>query len=79
MAALKQQLVINDDDHTVPSKSAPQRKLYWQRFWLAAVFSCWGLIQSAMWNFYSPIQQEVKQVRHIETCNGMRTASASTK
>jgi FLVCR family MFS transporter len=62
MAALKQQLVINDDDHTASSASAPQRKLYWQRFWLAAVFSCWGLIQSAMWNFYSPIQQEVKQV-----------------
>ena len=29
-----------------------RRKLYAQRFWLAMVFSAWGLVQSAMWNIY---------------------------
>jgi hypothetical protein len=29
-----------------------RRKLYAQRFWLALVFSAWGLVQSAMWNIY---------------------------
>ena len=55
---MKEGLLINDGHRS----QAAARTLYTRRFWLAFVFSCWGLIQSAMWNFYSPISAEVKQV-----------------
>lgn len=38
------------------------RKLYWQRWWLVAVFSVLGICQSASWNFYSPISGPIKNV-----------------
>jgi FLVCR family MFS transporter len=43
-------------------KQPQDRKLYWQRWWLVAVFSLLGVCQSASWNFYSPISGPVKSV-----------------
>ena len=68
--SLQEKLLINSENDITPttapvSSGAPPAaplRLYPQRFWLAFVFSAWGLVQSAMWNCYSPIQQPIKQV-----------------
>ena len=68
--SLQEKLLINSENGITPttapvSSGAPPAaplRLYPQRFWLAFVFSAWGLVQSAMWNCYSPIQQPIKQV-----------------
>ena len=71
--SLQESLLINrvsgngvcDTPAAVSSGGAPPvapLRVYWQRFWLAFVFSAWGLVQSAMWNCYSPISQPIKQV-----------------
>ena len=46
-----------------PSNGEPPRiRLYWQRWWLCALFSVIGVLQSALWNFYVPISAVVEKL-----------------
>lgn len=40
----------------------PRLEVYWQRWWLVVVFSALGALQSAQWNFYSPISTSVTAI-----------------
>jgi len=54
-----QQLVFTEENSSAPPI---ELAVYGRRWWLVTVFSALGILQSATWNFYSPISKDVEAI-----------------
>ena len=57
----------------VVSSDTGKVRVYWQRWWILALFSLFTMEQCAIWNTFGPIAQSAEKVKRKRTVVGLES------